>query len=122
MIPPTTMTREFEVTLIIHDGRIATTAQTFTPKEMGTIIRAMKLFIAENCTDDGEIKLSKNKLRRSLRFTPDTLAQGTDDHCCGACRFMQYEDTDGYGYCNNYAREVHCSNVCQHFESRAIEN
>lgn len=49
------------------------------------------------------------------------LTERTDERCCGACKFMECEDTDGYGYCCTRSirdMEVHCSDVCDLFKER----
>lgn len=41
-----------------------------------------------------------------------------EEKCCGACCWMQYEDTDGWGFCalldacNEVIGTVHCSDLC----------
>ena len=37
-----------------------------------------------------------------------------EEKCCGACCWMCYEDTDGWGQCvkQDVADSVHCSDLC----------
>ena len=37
-----------------------------------------------------------------------------EEKCCGACCFMCYEDTEGWGQCvkQDIADSVHCSDLC----------
>lgn len=50
-------------------------------------------------------------------------SRGTDERCCGACRFMINELDDGFGECANAAQSldcVHCSDVCDIFDKRPV--
>lgn len=46
--------------------------------------------------------------------------KSTDERCCGCCQHFQYEDIDGYGYCDKdkVKPEAHCSDVCKAFKHR----
>lgn len=36
---------------------------------------------------------------------------------CGYCYCLEYESTDGYGYCDKIDETVHCSDkACEYFE------
>lgn len=46
--------------------------------------------------------------------------KGTDDKCCGACKYMCNEMFDGFGNCENGNQEsiaVYCGDVCDLFEA-----
>lgn len=46
------------------------------------------------------------------------LKPGTDDACCGCCKHMEYEDTDGHGHCEKLKWTVYCGDVCDQFKNK----
>lgn len=49
-------------------------------------------------------------------MTKDYTIAPDDDHCCGCCANMEYEDAIGFGWCEIQQTEVYCGDYCGEFK------